>query len=163
MSFLLKILGVGLICAAAAVFFGEYKKQLEGRRDACQGFLSLLSHIRRQIDCFLTPMERLLHDFSDEFLEKCGYLERAGKIGIREAFFEMKDKFPLPKEAAEILQKLFSTLGRDYREGTVRELDLSISSLEKCLAKEKDDSEKDLKIAGILAASVALGIIILIV
>jgi len=163
MSFLLKILGAGLISGAAATLFGEYKRQMEARRGVCQGFLSLLSHIRRQIDCYLTPMERLVCDFSDEFLEKCGYLERAWKIGVKDAFFEMKEKIPLPKEAKEALAELFSTLGRDYKEGTVRELDAGISSLEKCLAKEKTDSEKDLKIAGILAASAALGIIILII
>ncbi len=163
MTTLLRFFGMGLIAASAIAFFKEYKKQLEQRYGLCQGFLSLLSHIRRQIDCYLTPPDRLLCDFREDFLEKCGYLERAVKRGVGEAYFEIEEKLGLPTEVKEILHSFFLGFGRDYREGTLKELDRGISSLEKCLAKEKTESEKDLKIAGILAVSFALGIIILII
>lgn len=163
MNELLKFLGMGLIILSAIAFFREYKSYLEYRCGICQGFLSLISHIRRQIECYLTPADRLLCDFGDDFLKKCGYLERAGSIGVREAYFEMEDRLRLPSEAREILRGLFSNFGKDYREGTLRELDSGVASFEKCLAKERLESEKELKIAGILAVCAALGIVILII
>ena len=163
MSEFLKLLGIGLIALASLTFFKEYKKHIEQSVALCESFHSLLTHVRRKIDCYLTPAKSLLLDFSDDALEKCGFLARAREEGVREAYFALEKELGISSEAKEILHGVFRDFGRDYKDGTVKELDGGILSLEKHLAKEAAESEKSVKIAGTLTAAFALGVIILII
>ncbi len=155
--------GMGLILFAALTFYREYKKHLEYREGLCEGFFKLLGHIRRQIDCYLTPASELLSGFCDELLEMCGFLSLAREVGVKDAYFSMERELRLSSSAKEILHSLLNDFGKDYKDGTVKEIDRALASLEKTLLREREENEKEKKITGVVCAAAAVGIIILII
>ena len=163
MAELLRIGGLSLILVAALLFSREYRRYLDGRVELCQGFLALLIHIRGRVDCYLTPLPEALSGFECAALSKCGFIQKAKEEGLSAAYFSMEGSLSLPKRAREVLSSFFRGLGREYREGTLRELSMAISALESAVCEERQESEKSLKIARILAVSAALGAIILII
>lgn len=163
MSEILRIGGLSLILVSALVFSKEYGRYLKGRVELCQGFLLLLIHIRSRVDCYLTPLPEAISGFESPALSGCGFLQKAKDEGLSSAYFSMEKSLSLPERARAILTPFFRGLGREYREGTLRELSSAISALEGALVEEREESEKSLKIARILAVSAALGAIILII
>ncbi len=163
MAELLRIGGLSLILVAALLFSREYRRYLDGRVELCQGFLALLIHIRGRVDCYLTPLPEALSGFESVALSECGFLKRASEEGLSSAYFSMEKSLSLPRRAREVLSSFFRGLGREYREGTLRELSTAISALESAVLEERQESEKSLKIASVLAVSAALGAIILII
>ena len=163
MSEILKFFGIGLMLLSAVIFSKEYEKHLDMRQGIAEGFLSLLLHVRRQIDCYLTPASRLADGFSCAPLEKCGFLKEAKEKGVGPAYSSMKDSPLLYESAKAVLTPLFLNFGKEYKENTVKQIDGAVASLKDILQKEKEESERSLKVARTLAVSAALGAAILII
>ncbi len=163
MAELLKFFGIGLLFFSAFVFSSEYEKRIKTKNAVSEGFLLLLLHIRRQIDCYLTPPSMLLSGFENKALSECGFSEYAVKNGLSEAFMQMKDSLPLYQSVKAELSGFFSVFGKDYKLGTVKELDCVISAVKEKMKKEKEEGEKNVKVVRILAASAAVGVVILII
>ncbi len=163
MSGILKIFGIGLILFSAFVFSSEYEKKIKRKERLSEGFLSLIEHIRRQIDCYLTPPSELIGDFTSEALSALGFLDLAKKEGVASAYMSLKEKLPLCDEVKSELTSLFSSFGKEYKEGTVKALNMAVSSLKELVAKEKEQNAKDIKVARTLAVAAALGTVIMII
>lgn len=163
MNDFLKFFGIGLLLLSAFAFSSECRRRIKVKNETSEGFVSLLEHIRRQIDCYLTPAARLADGFKNEALQSCGYLQQAAKDGLASAYFALSERLPLYKSVKSELESFFGGFGREYKDGTLKELNLRISSLKELLKKEKDESDRNLKVTRTLAVSAALGAAILII
>lgn len=163
MNFFIKILGSAFLLVAVLAMTREYEMFLKKRFDVCRGFIELLSHIRRKIDGYLTPATELLDGFECKALTETGYVDRAREKGISSAYFELEGSLHLDAAVQSCLSSFFSDFGKDYKEGTLKLLDLSIGRLSEYTERLSAENERSLKLARTLAAAVALGLIILII
>ena len=163
MNYLIRIAGAVFVLAGTLFAVGEYEKLLVRRAEICNGFIALLSHIRRRIDGYLASASGLLEGFECSALDAYGYSERAREIGVGEAYFEFEKAFPLTDKLKKSLSGFFHSFGKDYMSGTLKALDVTldeIKALERALSAE---NEKNLKVARTLALAAALGVIILLI
>ena len=159
----MKLIGSVLLLFAALIGVREYEKMLKARLLACRGFIELLGHIRRKIDGYLTPPSQLLDGFECAPLSDIGYLEKAREIGMSGAYFELGSSLPIDGAGREVLFGFFSEFGKDYKEGTVRLIDLSLKGLSEHADRLSAENEKSLKLVRTLAVAGAVGMIILLI
>ena len=116
------------------------------------------------ISRFLTPQESILQNFSDEALEKCGFLPaiRSGK-SLSEAFEACKPSLSLSDDLKGRLGKFFHGFGGEYLDGEISRASDFRSELETGLKKEESELEKGLKITNALLLGGAVGIVILMI
>ncbi len=163
MSSFLKFTGAVMALFAALFFAREYAAFIKRRTGLCQGFLKMLEHIRFKIDCFLTPEGELLLDFDDPALSECGYLPLAREIGVNSAYAECESSLSLPEKVKSLLSPFFSDFGREYREGTLRQIDSAISQLRSYITQMQQENERSVKLVYTVSAAAALGIVILLI
>lgn len=164
MGIYLKWAGAGVILLCALMVGRDYTAYVRERLSQYRGFVALLSHIEGMISRFLTPQDGLWHSFSDDALEKCGFLPalRSGK-GLSEAFIGCVDGLSLSDLTKQRLSDFFSGFGRDYMDGEIARVGELRSELESGLKKEESELEKSLKITNALLLAGAVGLVILII
>ncbi len=120
-----KWLGIGVILCCgimAGLSFAAFERR---RLTQAEGFLSLLRLIRLQIDCFCTPVARILAECDGEVLAACGAVDRPADF----AALLNGSKLYLSEEICRLLGELAGRLGGSYREEQLRCLDYYIARL----------------------------------
>ena len=163
MNYFIKIFGSLLLLAASLAFVKEYERTLKKRFEICRGFVELLSHMRIRIDGYLTPAMQLIDGFECKALKEAGYIDKAREKGISSAYFELEKELPLDSSAQACLSSFFADFGKDYKDGTLKSLDMSIGRLRECAESLFAENERSLKLARALAIAAALGLIILLI
>jgi hypothetical protein len=159
---MLKYIGLLMLAAAGIFISGEYEKREKKRLFELREFIRFTSHARHKISCFLSPKSDWLSDFKTESRELSEFLRLSENSGFEESFEAVRDKLSLKGEA-EILARLFSSLGRDYKEGVLMLLEGAISELSCEEKRISEESEKNVKAVKVLAAAISLGLIILLI
>ena len=157
-------------CGAAlmlifALFCGrEYSAYAERRSGEGRAVLSLLAHIEKMIDSYLSPHGELFLGFNDEWLEGCGFLAalRSGE-GLASAFSSSQEKMLLSEGVKKRLSDYFSDFGKGYKEAELKRLRDCRADIEKMLLSEGDELKKSVKVARALLLGGAVGIAILII
>lgn len=164
MSVYLKWAGAGVILLSALYVGREYSAYVRQRLQQHRAFVALLLHIEQMISQFLTPQDGLWRDFSNDALEKCGFLPllREGK-GLSQAFEKVKASLSLSERTKEMLSGFFADFGGGYLDGEMSRTAGFRAELESCLEKEGEELEKSLKITNALLVAGAVGIVILII
>jgi len=158
---MLKIVGAVLVAAAGIFVSRLYSGYLVRRCDEGEAFLRLIEHISGEISRYLTPPAELLKGYSDKVLDSLGFTDTARSEGFAAAFSSVRKKCALSEETAEILGKLFSGFGRDYKSGELARLDEAKTALSRAVTREREELSKNLKLGRVLIGAAALGIIIL--
>ena len=151
-----------LLCA---LFVGrEYTAYIKKRLSEYRGFASLIAHIEGMISRFLTPQDSLWQSFSDEVLEKCGFLAALREGGsLSDAFEACRASLSLSDGVKSRLSSFFSGFGAEYMDGELSRSSDFRSELEDGLKKEESELEKSLKITNALLLAGSVGIVILII
>ena len=163
MNYLVKMIGSALLLYAALFIAREYEKFLGKRLRVCLGFCELLSHVRRRVDGYLTPADRLLDGVECGALEEVEYISKAQSLGLRTAYFEVEEALPLDGTARQVLSEFFADFGKDYKEETVKAADRALSALQGCAERMSCENEKSLRLLRAVAVAAALGVIILLI
>lgn len=116
----LLLLGAGLGCGVLLVGF-------ERRRcRQAEGFLSLVRHIRLQIDCFSMPVGRILKGCDGRILTDCG-VESDSLPDLPTLL--RGTRLYIPEEMCRLLWELGGRLGGSYREDQLRCCDYFLERL----------------------------------
>ncbi len=160
---LLKASAAVLVLFTSRTLVAEYKKYIEKKLCAMEGFLSLLSFIKNELACRLRTSEEWAREFSSDILTECGFLPELLRTGSTEAAFaRAKGELPmLGEETVKLLSSYFSAFGKSYRDEEQREACRVFDELSRLLARERSDTQRSLKAVRILTYAVALGVIIL--
>lgn len=160
----LKWCGAALVMISALFFGREYSTYAERRADEGESFIRLLAHIEKMIDSYLLPHGELFLGFSDERLEKCGFL---GKLregsGLSVAFSSASDKLLICESIKTRLAEYFSGFGKGYKEAELSRLRECRTDVEKMLSNERAELEKNVKVTRALLLGGAAGIMIMII
>ena len=134
--------GASLVLAgsfAASSSFVSDKKRLIRHTEAVLG---LISHVRTDIDHFLTPVGGLFEDFRNDDLESCGFSSILREKGLDAAVCSQTAS--LTEETQEILRCFSSALGRSYKEEQLRICDYCTVRISEELAREREKLKRDL-------------------
>lgn len=162
MSVFLKYFGAVCITACALITSRSYTRYIKRRVGECECFCRLAERIESMIKCYLSPVgdifsgfecgERAVMDFVTEV--------RRG-VPLKEAYIAAEKKLSVAAEAKRILSELFSTLGHGYKDGVLKLVSEAREELEKHLASEREEGEKNSKLALALLFGGAVGILLL--
>ena len=154
----MKYLLITVIMALGLFLLFGYSRYLAAREAECQGFLSLLRHIKGRVSGFLTPAAEAARSFSCSALEANGFLPslREGK-GLDGAFAASESVTGLPAGAVELLREYFCRSGRGNLEGELASIDLCIAELETLLKEESGERKNRARVAGALIFALTVG------
>lgn len=98
----------GWICGITLAERGESALALT------EGYISLVKHIRNQIDCFNLPLGRILSACPRDILASCGVLEGEDVINLPALIESMQGR--VPQQVFVLLAKFAGELGTGYRD-----------------------------------------------
>lgn len=131
------------------------------RRRCRQGeaFLSLMRHIRAQIDCFSTPLQGILANCDPAVWRDCGVSEPPRGLA------ELLRDAPLcmPDEACRLLFDAAARLGAGYREEQLRCCDYFLERLTPICDKMRRELPKRERLALLLPITAAAILVLLLI
>ena len=160
---ILRWLGGLLILLFALIVGREYSGFAESKVRMLSEYVKALLQIEKMIEiCLATPAE-IFADFDSQPLDKCGFLPavREGR-GLGGAF-SSADKSALSSEARAILSDYFDGFGRGYAEREIARARKARGELEALLARERETSEKSVRVTSAMLLGGAAGVLIFII
>jgi len=159
---MIKYFGLVMLGAAGVLFAREYEKKQLKRLSELKEFIRFCEHIKMKISCYLAPKSDWLSDFSSEVDAVKEFLSLASEHSLLKSFEKTRDKLSLGKEAI-VLERLFSSLGKAYKENEIELLEGVEKELNSIKAQLESESEKNIKAVKVLTAAVVLGLVILLI
>lgn len=111
------IVGALLFLMAAFLWGRERGKREAQTLYLAEGLYSLADYTQARINSFRTPLFRIFNDFSNGFLEECGFIKSLREEGIVFAVGSIADE--LPDEVREDVLSFAAGLGGGYCEEQV--------------------------------------------
>ena len=146
------------LVACCGIFAGRVLAAYEEQKcRQAEGFLSLLRHIRMQIDCFSLPVGRILAALDDRIREDCGCPAGAADM----AALLDGTRLLLPEEGCKLLLSFSRDLGNSYREEQLRCCDYYIERLAPLCAELRTGLSKRMRLARVLPAAVSAALILM--
>ena len=153
-----KFIGIVLILCCgvlAGLAFAAFERR---RCRQAEGFLSLLRHIRLQIDCFSIPVEQILAVCDTRILSDCG--TEATKLPDFNALLKGARLY-VPEEMCRLLADFGAQLGSSYREEQLRCCDYFLERLIPCCDRLRAELPKRERMALILPMAISAMLVLL--
>lgn len=148
---IVKYLGIGAMAITALWIGRGYSAYADRRLGEMGGMSRLILHIESRLGRTLDYGAELYRGFDDEFLEKCGFLPllREGR-SLYDAFSEAKTSMVLPDEVADIVENLFSSFGKGYKDQEIERLRMARAELDKKVTTLREESDKNKRVVNAL-------------
>ena len=159
---MLKYLGLIMIALAGILVSREYEEKEKKRLFELREIIRLGEHIKRKISCFLAPKSDWLSGFKSDSAPISEFLSLSLKSSLSESFSSIKNRLSMGDEA-DIVERLFSSLGKGYKDGEIELLDIALAELCDVEKRLSQEALKNIKTVKVLAAAIALGLIILLI
>lgn len=144
----------------SSVLFGLYLcEQSKKRISEYSAVISLITEIKNNIGRFMTPIDGILSVFSNDRLEKTGFLPHARRYGLADA--AASDFLSVSREARSLLIAFSEKLGCGMKEEEMSRCDYYISALTEIYDRERESARENQKLCRFLPPLGALSLIIL--
>ena len=124
--------------AISASFVSDKRKKIRHT----EAILELISHVRSNIDYFLTPVDGIFEGFKNDALESCGFCDVLRKSGIEKAVDEHTAS--LSQATEDTLAYFSRTLGRSYKEEQIKLCDYCAEKISEELEREREELKRNL-------------------
>lgn len=142
----MKILGLILIFAAPSTLGFLMSAKVKEELDQIGAFIDLIGYIKYEISLFLTKQDEIFEKFSNDTLEKCGFLEKLRSSPLDgehsmlyRALCERDDTLLLDEETLKILKGFAENFGRLALDEQVEKCDTYIKILREIYNSKKAD------------------------
>ena len=148
---IVKYLGIGAMAITALWIGRGYSAYADRRLGEMGGISALILHMESRLGRTLDYGAELYRGFDDEFLEKCGFLPllREGRP-LYDAFSEVRSSMLLPDEVADIVDGLFSSFGKGYKDQEIERLRRARDELDKKITTLREESDKNKRVVNAL-------------
>ena len=158
---MIKYFGLIMILASAFIISREYEKNQKKRLFLLSEFIRFCEHIRLKISCFLAPKTDWLSDFQTDSAELLSFLSLARQAPLDTSFREVENVLFVDEKRE--LTRLFSSIGKGYRDGELALLDDVIEKLRAIYGGALSEIDKNVKTVRVLVSAISLGIAILLI
>ncbi len=152
-----KGLGIALLLACgvlAGVLLARFER---ARCLQAEGFVDLIRNVRLQIDCFGTPVSRILATLDEKL-----YATLGAPRGCADMNALLSGTLLLvEREYVKLLQDFALSLGTGYREEELRYCDYYLARLAPLAQKARDELEKRMRLSLILPLALTAALILL--
>ena len=121
----------------------------------------LLSHIKRNILAYRTPIETILAEYSSEYLDSIGFTDAVRAEGLCAAF--SRGYLPLTAEAEDLLIDFAASLGGSLAESEVKRCEIYIERLCEMEAAYKESAEQNRDLYRLLPPLGGISLIIILI
>ena len=156
----IKYIVIVAVLLLALMVSKSYCKFVDGSLAKARSIYSLLLHIERKLNGYMTPIDKLCVGYDDAVISKM--LERLrGGSSLYDAY--SAERSDLPKKADEVLYEYFAEFGKCDLKTEIARTKGAISDLDKAIKYCKEDSEKNKRLCMSALPSIAFGIVILLI
>lgn len=154
---LYKLIGSGSIIVSAMIMYFEMQRYERIKLKQLNSFILLIEYIKNQIECFLLPIDKIIHKCNAEIIESCGIKADHKKAEKLEDLIKATD-FYCDRECVELIKQFANDFGQGYMHEQIHSCDYYRGELIKQREKIKDKSikERKLRLALCLCASFSL-------
>lgn len=157
-----------IFCSLCGIFAGEREKK---RLCECEAFLGFFEYIRNQVEYFLTPTKAMYKGFSCDVLESCGFLPALRSHENDDVYCDVwraalksaGRNMHLNEKQRAIVLGFGDCIGKTQGEIQTASFERYIAEMGGEIAKEKAESEKNVKLyrtLGIAAGACAAILVI---
>ena len=148
---IVKYIGIGAMAITALWVGRGYSAYADRRLGEMGGLSALLLHMESRLGRTLDYGGELYRGFDNDFLEKCGFLPllREGRP-LYDAFSEVRSSMLLPNEVADIVDGLFSSFGKGYKDQEIERLRRARAELDKKITTLREESDKNKRVVNAL-------------
>lgn len=137
----------------------------------CVAFLGLMTYAKSQIEGFFTPTKLIWRGYTNEILEKNGFLPVLRGAESEEVYFDAfsrafdrtKDRFSMPEAAKSVIVSFGGIIGKSDVDEQISKIDRLTGEMEEICKKAKDDSTRDAKMFLTLGFSVGAAVFIMLI
>lgn len=158
----MKLFGLLLLLLGAFFVSREYSRYMRKRLAECEGFLSFIKYMRRQVHCFLRSPSEIGRDFEGEAIAPF-LSELRREESLSSAYLSSVESFSLSREEREVLSELFTSIGSCYADEGVRLLDVALERLSELHGELSEGSKKNTRLVATLSSAFAVGVFILVI
>ena len=157
--FIYKFLGSSAIIFCGAWTYIKLRQFQKMRLDQLESFISFISFVQKQIECFQLPIDTIIKRYGDTELKKCGISFTCAPSNIK----EMLDfgNFYIDPRAKDLLYSFADEFGSSYASRQIESCERYIKELSQVRDKYIEKNEKDKKLAFALCLSASFSLIII--
>ena len=152
-----KIIGSLSIVISALIIYLEIQKYERLKIKQINAFITFIEYIKNQIECFLLPIDVIIHNCNEDLISDCcigGEYKKAHTLGdiLSATTFYCGD------ESVETIRQFAQDFGQVYMQEQLRLCDYYKNELikQRDRSKEKSIKEKKVRLAICLSASFSL-------
>ena len=134
--------GASLVIACSLGVSVSLLSEKRKRISHTEAILGLISHVRSNIDHFLTPVDGIFAEFRNETLESCGFSAVLRDSGINGAVGSHTAS--VSDETEAILSYFSRSLGGGYKDDQLSLCDYCSEKIEAELKREREDLKRNL-------------------
>ena len=152
-----KILGIALLFGCGGLAAALWTRFEHQRCLQAEGFVDLIRNIRLQIDCFGTPLGKILSSLDEKLYAALGAPPRPTDIDALLAGTLLL----VDREYAQLLRDFAASLGTGYREEELRYCDYYLARLLPLAQRVRGELEKRMRLALILPMALSAALVLL--
>ena len=142
----------------------RYRNYTSRRISEQESIIALLKYAEGRIKRYLMMPRDAFSGFADKNLGRIGFFEEIKNcVDMAEVFEKISDRLSVGTEAMDVLGKLFSQMGKGYKEEVVAGIGEAVEKLEKILEEEKNELPGNEKVVTAVLSAGVLGVFIMLV
>ncbi|MBQ9510893.1 MAG: stage III sporulation protein AB [Clostridia bacterium] len=158
----MKYLGAVIIFLCACTFGIYAGKEEKQRLKECEAFLTLFEYVKNRIGYFLTPTKLIYRGFSDDVLEKTGFLAELRSHENDDIYFDAwesafgkcENRFCMNEKEKRIVREFGSAIGKTDGATQMNSFNYCIEQMRQEINALASAIEKNVKIYRILGFTV---------
>ncbi len=154
-------LGTGSLMIAAWLFSTVLIRDQRNRLREAEALYDMVSCIRDNIEHLMKPLPEIFQNYTNTYLESCGFLPTVRKSDLRTAWTE--HTFAVSGETYRLIDEFIRNLGSGYRTEELRLCEYTLGRLRKNLDHMQGDAVNQRKLYKTVPMMFALSIILILI
>ncbi len=159
---LYKLIGSVGIVASALIMYFEMQKYEKLKLNQINAFVLLIEYIKNQIECYLLPIDAIIHNCDIELIRACGINQNNQNAKNLDDLIS-SIIFYCDKESADIIKQFAHDFGQSYIGEQLRFCDYYKNELLKQRDKIKEKGLKEQKVKLVLCLCASFSLILLLI
>ena len=156
---MIKLFGILAILASALMLISEIRKRMNGILLQENEILRFIRHIRKKIECYLSPIGEWCSDFSSDELTSCGIIFE-GRIADA-AYFKSDRRLLVSDAERQMLFDFFSGVGGGYLQNELERIEKLEEDFRSICENNAKEIPRRVKCYEVIVVSLAVGACIL--
>lgn len=158
---ILKLVGSASVVISALMVYLESQKYEKRRSEQINAYIALLEYIKKQIECFLLPIDSILDSCERGILKGCIGGDTDGVRDLDELL--SVSSFCIDDDAVGHISAFVRDFGSYYRDGQIRSCELCIKELTDISKRMRVESDKNKKVILTLCICASFSIILMLI